>query len=186
MSAETEDSPRPLEQYADYLRLLARLQLDSRLRRQLDPSDVVQQTLLIAHEKLAQFRGATHAEMAAWLRSILGSTLGQATRRYDKHAAEQGRSFDRGLEDSSARLESWLEHQGNTPSQQVMRAEQVILLANSLGELPDDQRSALEFHHFQGLSVPETARRMGKTVASVTGLLYRGSKDLKQRIGGTL
>jgi RNA polymerase sigma-70 factor, ECF subfamily len=185
MSAEIENAPRPLEQYADYLRLLARLQLDSRLRRQLDPSDVVQQTLLIAHEKLTQFRGGTHAEMAAWLRSILASTLGQAARRYDKHAAEQGRSFERGLEDSTARLESWLAHKGTTPSQQVMQAEQVVLLANALAELPDDQRSALELHHFQGLSVPETARRMNKTVASVTGLLYRGSKDLRQRISGT-
>jgi RNA polymerase sigma-70 factor, ECF subfamily len=185
MSAEIEDSPRPLEQYADYLRLLARLQLDSRLRRRLDPSDVVQQTLLIAHEKLAQFRGATHAEMAAWLRSILASTLGQAARRHDRHAAEQGRSFERGLEDSSACLENWLAHKGTTPSQQVMRAEQAILLANVLAELPEDQRNALELHHFQGLSVPETARRMGKTIASVTGLLYRGSKDLRQRISET-
>ncbi len=68
MSGEAGGAPRALEHYVDYLRLLARLHIDPRLRGRLDPSDVVQQTLLIAHEKMAQFRGKTHAELAAWLR----------------------------------------------------------------------------------------------------------------------
>ncbi len=50
----------------------------------------------------------------------------------------------------------------------------------AMRELPDDQRTAIELHHLTGLTVPEVARRMEKTVVSVTGLLYRGSKSLRQ------
>jgi hypothetical protein len=74
MIRETGADAWPLERYREYLRMLARLQLDSRLQGKLDPSDVVQQTLLKAHAKRDQFRGATEAEFTAWLRQILANS----------------------------------------------------------------------------------------------------------------
>jgi RNA polymerase sigma-70 factor (ECF subfamily) len=65
----------------------------------------------------------------------------------------------------------------------LLRAEQLLLLTHTLATLPDDQRAAYELHHFQGFSVPETALRMNKTVAAVTGLLDRGGKELRRRMG---
>jgi RNA polymerase sigma-70 factor, ECF subfamily len=186
MSVEGEGEPRALEQYADYLRLLARLQIDARLRARLDPSDLVQETLLIAHEKFIQFRGQSDAELAAWLRAILASTLAQAVRRFYRNEPERAQSLEGAIEQSSTRLESWLAEDQSTPSQKAMRAEQLVLLARALAQLPGDQRTAIELHHFQGLSVPAAARRMNKTVASVTGLLYRGGKELRQRMGKPL
>ncbi len=172
---------RPLEQYRDYLRLLARLHLDQRLRGALDPSDVVQQTLLKAHENLGGFRGRTDAELRGWLRAILAQQLALIARKRGRRPVRV-HSLESALEQSSARLESLLASEQSSPSADAMHAERLAELAIALAGLPEDQRSALELRYMQGLSVSAVAERMARTTVSVTGLLYRGTRALRQRM----
>src|SRR5262245_12067059 len=175
---EAQDRGRPLEEYRDYLRLLARLQLTSRLQSKLDPSDIVQQTLLKAHEKRAQFRGQNEAERAAWPRQILAHTLADHYRHFgtEAHAVDLERSLEANLDDSSARLQAWLADDQSSPSDQVQRKEQSLRLAAALAQLPEDQRQALELHHLQGYSLAEVAQLMQRSNRAVAGLLFRGFK----------
>src|SRR4051812_38290154 len=68
--------------YRNYLRLVARTGLGAALRGKADPSDLVQETLLKAHQHFAQFQGATEPELVAWLRQILARNLADLARRY--------------------------------------------------------------------------------------------------------
>jgi DNA-directed RNA polymerase specialized sigma24 family protein len=70
-----ENAVPPLDRFRSYLKFLARVQLDPRLRAKLDDSDLVQQTLLQAHRAIGQFRGSTAEELAGWLRQILAGVL---------------------------------------------------------------------------------------------------------------
>jgi len=142
---------RPLEQYREYLRLLARLQLDPRLRGELDPSDLVQQTLLKAHERLEQFRGETDAELRAWLRAILARNLADAVRKFGRQQGDRALSLEAALEQSSAKLEAMLATEESSPSQGLLRAERLVGLAEALAGLTEDQRTAVELHYLSGL-----------------------------------
>jgi RNA polymerase sigma-70 factor (ECF subfamily) len=181
MTAANDENGDRLEQCRAYLHLLARLQLDGRLRSKLDASDVVQQTLLRAHQNLHQFRGREDAEFRGWLRQILANTLAEAGRRFGTEARDIGRerSLEMKLNESSVRLEAWAAAAQPSPSQHVAREEQMLRLAGALAGLPEDQRRAVELHHLLGLSVAEVGERIGRTRAAVVGLLFRGLKKLR-------
>lgn len=174
----------PLDRYADYLRLLARLQLVPRLRAKLDASDIVQQTLLQAHASRNQFRGRSEAELVGWLRTILANTLAGAARRFSAEARDlaRERSLGDALAESSARLEGLLAAEQSSPSERAVRGEELLHLARALAELPEDQRQVVELHHLKGLPVAEVAQAVGRTKPAVMGLLFRGLKKLRGRL----
>jgi RNA polymerase sigma-70 factor (ECF subfamily) len=172
-----------LERFRIYLGLLARLQLDPRLRGQLDPSDLVQQTLLRAHRNWDQCRATTDAQRAAWLRAILAHELADAVRKLERRGENRRQALEASLQESSARLEAWLQSESTSPSGRVERQERLHRLAEALARLPEDQRTALELHHLRGLPVPQVGRQMGRSAASVAGLLRRGLTELRALLG---
>jgi RNA polymerase sigma-70 factor (ECF subfamily) len=184
MEQSAQFSAEALERCREYLRLLARLQLDARLHGKLDPSDLVQQTLLSAHEKRDQYRGATEAEFLGWLRQILANHLAGTLRRFGAGLRDirRERSLEASLEESAARLDAWLAAEQSSPSQRAMKQELHLRLARALRQLPEDQRQAIELHHLKGCTVAEVAEEIGRSKMAVVGLLFRGLKKLRQLI----
>jgi RNA polymerase sigma-70 factor (ECF subfamily) len=182
MTTDAEERDRPPTRYRDYLLLLARLQFDPRLRGKLDPSDIVQQTMLQAHCKRDQFRGRTEAERAAWLRAILAHVMADAARKYGHGVLGRERSLEMSLEEFSRRLERWLEDSQPSPGQKLDRHEQLLRLADAMARLPEDQRRAVELRHLQGLPVSEIGQLMGRSTAAVGGLLQRGLRALREML----
>ena len=109
---------RLLDLYRNYLRLLARTGLDASLQGKADPSDLVQDALLKAAQHFDQFRGATDAELAGWLRQILARCLADFVRRYRTGGRRAGReqSLDQLLDRSSQAMERILATDGTSPS----------------------------------------------------------------------
>src|SRR5262249_12913461 len=186
MGSAAEGPTVALERFRDYLRVLARLQLDPRLQGKLDPSDVVQQTLLKAYQALDQFRGHTAAEQAAWLRQILARTLANAARDLGRAKRDLAleRSLEASLHDSSARLEAWLAADQSSPSQKAQRNEQRLRRAEALTRLPEPQREVLLLRHCHGWSLAQISDHLGRTRAAVASLLRRGLKQMREHLHG--
>jgi RNA polymerase sigma-70 factor (ECF subfamily) len=180
--SSSQTSAEAFERYRSYLHLLAQAHLRPRMQARLDASDLVQQTLLDAHQKQAQFRGESEGERLAWLKQILANNLADAVRGMAraKRDVNRERPLEHEVAGSFSRVEGWLAAVQSSPSQQTVRAEELVRLADGLATLPPAQRDAIVLHHLQGQTLAEVGRQLDKTPAAVAGLLHRGLKQLRE------
>jgi RNA polymerase sigma-70 factor (ECF subfamily) len=175
---------RLLDSYRNYLRLLARTGLDASLQGKADPSDLVQDALLKAAVRFEQFRGASDAELAGWLRQILTRCLTDFVRHYQTGNRHVGRehSLELLLNRSTQAMEEILAVDSSSPSDAAQRRDLGVVLSDALAELAEDQREVIVMHHLQGLGWDEVSRRMGRTTGAVRMLWTRALKQLRPLI----
>ena len=168
-----------LDSCRSYLMLLARMQLHG---PKIDPSDVVQQTLLEAHAKREQFTGGDEA-LLAWLRKVLTNNIRDAVRRArrQKRDVRREQSLQEAMEHSSRQL-AGLGTEGSSPSAKAIRTEELLRLSDCLMQLPALQRDAVVLHHLQNWKLRDIAQHMDRSEAAVAGLLHRGLKKLKRQM----
>ncbi len=174
---------QPLERFRAYLRLLARTRFPALLQAKIDPSDLVQQTLLNAHRAAGQFHGQTLEQQTAWLRQIFANTLVNAVREFTSAGRDVAleRSLQASLDESSLRLEAWLSSDHTPPAETAERNEEFLRLADRLAELPEVQREVLLKRYCEGCSLATIAEQLGRTRASVASLLRRGLAALREQ-----
>lgn len=165
-----------LEGYREYLRLLARARVGQDLQVRLDPSDLVQETLLEAHRDFRQFLGGSEGELAVWLRRILVRNLADQLKYHQSQKRDVGREQP---------LEALIEHAHealaaplSTPSNQASRREQAVVMANALARLPQDYRDVITLRHVEGRSFEEIAVQMGRSSGAVRMLWMRALEQL--------
>jgi RNA polymerase sigma-70 factor (ECF subfamily) len=178
-----------LESYRAYLTLMAQLQIGRRLQGKVDAADVVQDAFLGAHRDFGQFRGTTEKEFLGWLRQILAYVLANLVRYYQgaqRRDVRLERQLTIELDQSSHALDRGLVADQSSPSQQAARREQAVLLAEALARLPEAWRDLLVLRHLEGLTFPEVAQRLGRTVDSVKKQWPRALASLRRVMEGGL
>jgi len=173
---------RLLERYRNYVGLLVRLQVGRRLRTKVDVEDLLQEISLEIHRKITLFRGGSEREFLTWTRRLIGSILANQVRHYlgtKGRDARLERALVDELDHSSRALNEGLIASQSSPSQQAVRREQAVLLADALNDLPEDYREVIILRQLEGLSFPDVARRTGRTEDSVKNVWLRALARLR-------
>jgi RNA polymerase sigma-70 factor (ECF subfamily) len=180
-----------LERFRPLLRLQVRqMQLDPRLRRRFDSSDLVHEAFVKALEHLEQFQGRpgdeivkTEGEFVRWLQKILENVV-RDKRAYvfaDKRTPGREVSLEVIAAESSARLDEFLAAPGSLPGEQAEREERLLLVARALDQLPDDERDAILLRYIHKRSLAEIKEQLGRdTPKAVASLLGRALQRLRR------
>lgn len=137
---------------------------------------------MAAHGNIADFRGTSAEEFAAWLRGILTNTLAMHVRKFlgtQKRDPRLEQRLNHSLASATGFLQSQIAGDMTSPSQHFARNEAFLQLAGALESLPEDYRQVIVLRHIEGLPFAEVAKAMGRSVDSVEKLWVRGLAKLK-------
>lgn len=183
---QTEPLGKLLQLYRNYLTILATTQLDQRLRRRMNPSDLVQDAMLAAHRDFPKFRGQVEREFLAWLRQILINCLHHAiethlkAKRRDIRCEVSIEQVSAALDRSVMNFAQVLADNGPSPSAPAHERERAVALADQLAKLRSEYRDVIVLRNLQGLSFEEVAQRMDRSAGAVRMLWLRAIEKFKQ------
>jgi RNA polymerase sigma-70 factor (ECF subfamily) len=182
---DAESRGRLFELCRRYLAFMARSQVETWLRRKVDASDLVQQTLLEAHCDFERFQGASEREFLAWLKRILHHNAADFVRRYRGTAKrEAGREVPfRDPADTNAFGAPEPASPIATPSQEFLQIDDELRITIALGELPPDYQEVIVLRNLQRLPFNEVAERMGRSRPAVQMLWMRAIRKLQEAVG---
>ena len=185
LARQGDDSARNqlFEACRSFVAVMARVQLHRRLQSKIDPSDLVQQSMLDAHRALSDFQGHTPQEWLAWLKQIVQHNALDADKHY-RGAARRDLRKEReiGIADSAESHPAWSPVDPNpSPSHVAVIAERKLRLAAAIEDLPDDYRQVVILRNIERLSFDEIAERMDRTRGACQMLWMRAVDDLRNR-----
>ena len=177
-----------LEHHRDSLRRLVRLRLDRRLAARIDASDVVQDVLLEASGRLADYLRDPVMPFHLWLRSMARDRIIDMHRRHraaEKRSVEKERPLHATFGDrSSLELAGALKDPELTPAAATLKKELEARFLAALDELNEDDRDILLMRHFEGLGNGEAADALGLSPAAAGMRHLRALRRLREILEG--
>ncbi|MCA8994549.1 MAG: sigma-70 family RNA polymerase sigma factor [Planctomycetaceae bacterium] len=172
-----------LEHHRDALRKMVGLRLDRQIAQRIDASDVVQDVMLEAAQRLKQYLQDPQIPFHIWLRQIAKDRMIDLHRRH--HA--QRRAVDReqplaltGLPDrSSIDLAGQLADDQLTPAAASIRNELEQRFLNAIEQLEEQDREVIIMRHVEHLSNSDVAAALNLTTAAAGMRHFRAIQRLR-------
>ncbi|MFO0851769.1 MAG: sigma-70 family RNA polymerase sigma factor [Gemmataceae bacterium] len=173
-----------LGEFREPLRKAVGLRLDPVLARRVDASDIVQDVLIEANQRLTEYLKKPDMPFHLWLRHLAQDRIIDAHRR---HRLAQRRSVDREqpiarpnwADESDASLVAQLIDTDRTPASGAIQAELARRLAAAVNELGEDDREIILLRHHEQLANQDVAAVLGLTEAAASMRYLRALRRLR-------
>jgi len=177
-----------LDRHREALRKLVQMRLDRAIARRVDASDIVQDVLLEANQRLADYLADPRMPFHLWLRHLAKDRLIEMHRQ---HRGAQRRSLDREQplaspqygDRSSFDLAAQLADQELTPAAANIRRELEARFLTAIDQLDEDDREILLLRHFEQLGNNEAATALGLSPAAAGMRHLRALRKLRAILG---
>ncbi len=187
MNGDGEARAELLDLHRERLKKMVAIRLDRRLAARVDASDIVQEAMRDAFERLSEYFADPQIAFYPWLRRIAWDRLMDVYRQHiaaEKRSVLKERKWIPDLsEESVMELAQSLVTNSHNPGQQALRAEMEDRMLRSLLELKPQDREILVLRYMEQLDVAEIASVLGISQTAVTSRHLRAVQRLRRLVG---
>ena len=177
-----------MERHRQSLRQMVQLRMDRVISQRVDASDIVQEVLLEASQRLTDYMKDPRLPFHLWLRQLAKDQLIDTHRR---HRVAQRRSADREQslvqggdgDRSSLDLVAQLRDHELTPAAATLRKEFQQRFYQALAQLEEDDREIVLMRHIEQLSNSEVAQALGLSQPAAGMRHLRALRRLREILG---
>lgn len=178
---------RLLGEFREPLRRVVNLRLDPALARRVDASDIVQDVMIEANQRLTDYLRKPSMPFHLWLRHLAQDRIIDAHRR---HRQAQRRSVDKEqaiqkaawTDESSVQFVAHLVDGERTPASAAIQQELQRRLNDALDLLEDKDREVILMRHHEQLSNQDVAAALELTEAAASMRYLRALRKLRQAL----
>lgn len=168
--------------YRDRLERIVTFRIDPRIRGRVDAADILQEAYLDIAARLEMFLESTDVSFFVWLRQRTLQTLIDVHRRHFRHKRDAGRDIQfisSSMSDgTSLSIASFLADQASSPSQAMVREEEMQWLQEALNGMNELDREVLALRHFEQLGNSQVAEILGITPTAASNRYLRAAARL--------
>lgn len=175
---------RLLGRHRDAVRRMIDLRMDMQLNRRVDASDIVQDVMIEANRRLADYLKNPVMPFHLWLRHMAKDRLIDAHRR---HRGAAKRSMDREqplvapgrLDQTTMNLVAELQADGRSPASEAAWRELQVQFVAAIDDLDEQDREIVLMRHFEQLSNSEVAAALDLSPPAASMRYLRAVRRLK-------
>jgi RNA polymerase sigma-70 factor (ECF subfamily) len=175
-----------MDRHRDSLHRMIACRLNRGLAARVDASDIVQEALLTASQRLSDYLQNPRMPFHAWLRHLASDRLNDVYRRQlaDKRnvAREQHMAND---ERSSLNPMAQIRDLELTPAAMLLRKEFAERFRAAVDQLPDDAKEMILMRHAEQLTNSQAAELLGLSQPAASMRYLRALRQLKSLLGET-
>lgn len=168
---------RLFERYLPRILRIVRIMMGADLRRQLDSSDLAQETMLEAVRRFDGFEPRGNGSLLNWLRALARSAICAAADRRNADKRSPAHEVARAGSDSEVGDHAREPVAPDAdPLDAVAATESAHLLERCLGDLPEKERDLILLHHYAEQSWAEIASETGRASPDAARVAYVEAK----------
>ena len=160
-------------QVQSYLSMMADRKLNPAIRSNVNPSDIVQHTLIRMVDGIDNFRGTTRAEFFGWLNKIVHNESSRANRRFHSKKRDITRERSMAQQETGSFFFAEPSDSQPTPQTNALSQERIQLLYELLKKLPEDYAEVIRLRNLEQLSFREIGEKMERSEAAANKLWNR-------------